>query len=81
MNFYDFGTFACLDGNLLFRCTVLRHMRGLKEFKVRLIGEVVQTVSILAETHTIAIYRAATVAIMVGAKDFAITAPTVGSRV
>ena len=34
-------------------------MVTLKEFKVRLIGDVVQTVSILAETHTIAIYRAA----------------------
>jgi hypothetical protein len=55
-------------------------MRGLKEFKVRLIGEVVQTISILAETHTIAIYRAATVAIMAGAKDFVITAPAIGRR-
>ena len=50
-------------------------MGGLKAFKVQLIGEAVQTVSILAETHTIAIYRAATVAIMAGAKDFVIAVP------
>lgn len=55
-------------------------MGGLKIFKVRLIGEEVQTVSVLAETHTIAIYRAAMVATMVGARDFAIIAPTIGSR-
>lgn len=64
----------------MFPVFVVGHMRGVKAFKVRLIGETVQIVSILAETHTIAIYRAATVAIMAGAKDFAITAPAIGSR-
>ena len=53
-------------------------MVTLKEFKVRLIGDVVQTVSILAETHTIAIYRAAAIAEMADARDFLITPRMVG---
>jgi hypothetical protein len=54
-------------------------MVTLKEFKVRLIGDVVQTVFILAETHTIAIYRAAAIAEMTDARDFLIAPMMVGN--
>lgn len=51
-------------------------MGAIREFRAKLIGDTVLTISILAESHTIAIYRAATVATMIGAKDFYITPPS-----
>jgi hypothetical protein len=52
-------------------------MGRLREFRVRLVDRATalpKVMSLLAETHTIAIYRAATLALEVGASEFEVFA-------